>query len=277
MPNGLPWFRRYCEFAFDPKVQAMSETLQRRFIMFLCLKGNGDIPGLNDVQLSGALRISIDELQKTQKEFVSLGIITENYDIPKWDERQYHSDSSTERVKKYRSKKSETFQKRSKLLQCNKSETPLSVSVSVSDSISEYFNIFYKEYPRKIGKHNAIKAFEKIKPDKELFNKIMLALKEQKKNWSDPKYIPHPATWLNGKRWEDEVHTETKFVVGMNRQEQRLTEKQECEREIMQQKAKISAYKSQRSDRELTELENNTIYNMEKYLNELEKYYNESK
>jgi hypothetical protein len=31
------WFRMYSEFATDPKVQSMDETLQRRFTMFLCL------------------------------------------------------------------------------------------------------------------------------------------------------------------------------------------------------------------------------------------------
>jgi hypothetical protein len=73
-------------------------------------------------------------------------------------------------------------------------------SVSISDS----FILFWKEYPRKIGKHNAGKAFKKLNPDKELFDKIIFSLCEQKRYWSDPQYIPYPATWLNGKRWEDE-------------------------------------------------------------------------
>ena len=33
------------------------------------------------------------------------------------------------------------------------------------------------------------------------------AVEEQKKSkqWSDPQYIPHPYTWLNQGRWEDEL------------------------------------------------------------------------
>jgi hypothetical protein len=120
MPKGLPWFRLYSEFAFDPKMQTISETLQRRYIMLLCLKCHGDLPGLNDVQLSGALRISIEELHETHKILLSLGIITENYDIPKWSERQYISDHSSIRVKKYREKKNETLLKR----KCNGNVTP---------------------------------------------------------------------------------------------------------------------------------------------------------
>ena len=38
-----PWFRLYSEFATDPKVQMMSESYQRRFIMLLCIRCNGDV------------------------------------------------------------------------------------------------------------------------------------------------------------------------------------------------------------------------------------------
>jgi hypothetical protein len=31
------------------------------------------------------------------------------------------------------------------------------------------------------------------------------AIAKQKQTWTDPKFIPHPATWLNGKRWLDGV------------------------------------------------------------------------
>ena len=264
MPKGLPWFRLYAEFAFDPKIQTISETLQRRYIMLLCLKCHGEIPGLNDIQLSGALRISVDELHKTHDDLLSVGIISDNYDIPKWSERQYRSDSSTSRVAKFRSKKGETLQKR----KCNGSVTPL--SVSVSKYVSESFNIFYKEYPRKIGKHNALKVFTKINPDKELLDKIMLALKEQKKNWRDIKFTPHPATWLNGKRWEDEIPA-TEFKVGMNQPDKEWDEAEYTKNEIKQAKAQLELYKQQRSDRELTELEKHTISIMEKNIGEAEK------
>ena len=33
-----PWFRMYAEFATDPKVQSMSEAMQRRLTMLLCLR-----------------------------------------------------------------------------------------------------------------------------------------------------------------------------------------------------------------------------------------------
>lgn len=74
----------------------------------------------------------------------------------------------------------------------------------------DYFNIFWKEYPRKVGKENARKAFIKIKKMNDtLFNEIITALQAQKQttNWlkDDKQFIPHASTWLNGKRWEDEI------------------------------------------------------------------------
>jgi uncharacterized protein YdaU (DUF1376 family) len=71
------------------------------------------------------------------------------------------------------------------------------------------FDQFWKAYPKKTGKGDAEKAFKKAKVTAELLDTILKAIEAQKKGkgWleDDGKYIPNPATWLNGKRWEDEV------------------------------------------------------------------------
>ena len=33
-------------------------------------------------------------------------------------------------------------------------------------------------------------------------------LKAQIAGWGDKQFIPHPSTWLNQKRWEDEIENE---------------------------------------------------------------------
>lgn len=52
-----------------------------------------------------------------------------------------------------------------------------------------------------------MKAFEKINPTPELVDQMLAALRVQVKalNWTGDQYTPHPATWLNGERWQDEV------------------------------------------------------------------------
>lgn len=69
------------------------------------------------------------------------------------------------------------------------------------------FDIFWKAYPRKVSPADAKKAFSKLKVDEQLLEKMLKAIEQHKKTdqWKDLKYIPHPSTWLNGHRWEDEV------------------------------------------------------------------------
>lgn len=69
------------------------------------------------------------------------------------------------------------------------------------------FDRFWESYPRKTAKQEAIKAFEKLKPDAMLIETMVKAVQEQKQSsqWQEDggRYIPHPATWLNQRRWED--------------------------------------------------------------------------
>lgn len=80
--------------------------------------------------------------------------------------------------------------------------------VVTKDSL-EGFDRFYKLYPRKQNPQAAKKAWKKLAPDAELQQQILTALAKQATSidWlkSGGQYIPHPASWLNGKRWEDEV------------------------------------------------------------------------
>jgi hypothetical protein len=71
------------------------------------------------------------------------------------------------------------------------------------------FDKFYKEYPKHQGRVSAVKAFSKIDMTDDLFADIMASLATWKKSeqWikDNGQYIPLPATWLNGRRWEDEL------------------------------------------------------------------------
>ncbi len=75
-------------------------------------------------------------------------------------------------------------------------------------SYSEKFEKFWAAYPKKKAKGDAEKAFNKLKPDNELLETILKALEWQRtsKDWTkeNGQYIPNPATYLNGRRWEDE-------------------------------------------------------------------------
>jgi hypothetical protein len=74
------------------------------------------------------------------------------------------------------------------------------------------FDAFYADYPRHEGKQAALKAFAKLDPDRELIIRIAddIDRRLDEGQWvpDDPdriKYIPLPASYLNGKRWEDDA------------------------------------------------------------------------
>lgn len=85
----------------------------------------------------------------------------------------------------------------------------LNTNQSNTKELSIYpFDDFWKAYPKKKAKEAARKAWAKLKPDETLGKEIIQAVEDAKKttDWKkeNGKYIPHPATYLNGKRWEDE-------------------------------------------------------------------------
>lgn len=81
------------------------------------------------------------------------------------------------------------------------------------------FEKFWSSYPKKIAKQQALKAWEKLNPDEGLIAEILASLEKQKRSvqWTkdNGQYIPYPATWLNGARWEDESEVQTeKYSIG---------------------------------------------------------------
>ncbi len=81
---------------------------------------------------------------------------------------------------------------------------------------SKSFLEFWSFYPNKTGKGKAWDIWKRLTPNKNLINKMIATLEWQKSSeqWKRDggKFIPHPTTWLNQRRWEDE-----ESVVGKQR------------------------------------------------------------
>lgn len=78
------------------------------------------------------------------------------------------------------------------------------------------FDIFWKAYPRKEGKKAALAAWRKAK-DKPSLEVILAAVERSQNNFQWQKeggrFIPHPSTWLNQGRWDDqETQIEVTFT-----------------------------------------------------------------
>ena len=80
--------------------------------------------------------------------------------------------------------------------------------------MSDGFNKFWKAYPRKVRKSDAIRAWRKHVGDKEAeLVPVLLAAVEawsKSRQWRDhtASHIPYPSTWLNYHQWEDEAQSE---------------------------------------------------------------------
>jgi uncharacterized protein YdaU (DUF1376 family) len=74
------------------------------------------------------------------------------------------------------------------------------------EELSEAFVMFWNSYPRKIAKGAAIAAWKKASVP--AIDVILSAVKKarQSPEWNKERgaFIPHPSTWLNQRRWEDE-------------------------------------------------------------------------
>jgi hypothetical protein len=105
----VEWFRLYGEFATDPKVQMLSEALQRRLVMLFCLECSNGIETFHvterEAAIAFALRVSEADIADTKAVFLAKGFINEDWTIRNWSTRQYESDSSTTRVRAWREKK----------------------------------------------------------------------------------------------------------------------------------------------------------------------------
>jgi hypothetical protein len=93
----------YAEFADDPKVQMMSEAMQRRLAMLFCLRCLGKpIETFRETEIAFKWRITMQDLAETKALFIENGFIDDSWNVLNWNKRQYVSDSSTERVRQYR-------------------------------------------------------------------------------------------------------------------------------------------------------------------------------
>ena len=105
---------------------------------------------------------------------------------------------------------------------------------------NEAFEQFWIVYPRHEAKQTAQKAFTKLDPDETLLQTMIQAVEKQKASpqWQENggQFIPYPATWLNGRRWEDQVQggTQAKKVTAQQYPQREQDIPQETPEEMLE-------------------------------------------
>lgn len=119
---------------------------------------------------------------------------------------------------------------------CVLSNTPYKPPKGGDGVLECLFDRFWSAYPRKCAKQAAKRKFETIfRKTKEerrpgLLEAMLKALEGQRRSdqWlkDDGQFIPHPTTWLNQARWEDEVAVSQEAQEAMEREEKAERERQ---------------------------------------------------
>lgn len=123
-----------------------------------------------------------------------------------------------------------------------KKEKDINNTSPVCEDYLVSFEKFYFVYPRKKGKQDAIKWFKKTKPTEDFVSMLIEDVTKRvatEWNGKEHQYLPYPATYLNGKRWEDAIETSAPVKPKYPTPDERAANEQKIrDREIKEQLAK---------------------------------------
>jgi hypothetical protein len=102
------WFRVYNDLVDDPKVQRLDPTLFKALINLWCLASTNDgvLPPIDEMAFK--LRMKPEKAQQVLNDLRAAGLVDANERGTRphnWDERQFTSDGSTSRVKRFRERR----------------------------------------------------------------------------------------------------------------------------------------------------------------------------
>jgi hypothetical protein len=213
----MRWFRLYTDILEDPKMYELSEFEFAMMIKMMALASKLDDGGriaVGDSALKGLVCSSTRGRTAVQvlPTLFRLNIISSPklpFTFLNWEKRQYKSDDSSGRVQKHREMKRYSNGGVTPPDTDTDTETEKDLKpIGHSSSNHDFFERFWSQYPRKEKKKNAVEAWARLNLTDEDFYLVMASLARQKMSdqWTRDggKFIPHPTTWLNGRRWEDE-------------------------------------------------------------------------
>lgn len=242
----MRWCRLYIETPSDPKLRriahqanaTMAATLAVWTSMLAHAASNegddwGTLVGWDD--LDCAVNLGIDRAIVFAIRQEMEGRTLDGQRIIKWHQRQYASDNGAARMRAWREKKREEKQSETPdvtslqrhgdvtVTAKNRAEqkreerlTSLSPSSRQrADAASDPdFDRFWSLYPRKVGKGAARRAWASaLRRAEEGSASILAGITVQTSldrfdMREDGRFVPHPATWLNGDRWLDGMEPE---------------------------------------------------------------------
>ena len=86
---------------------------------------------------------------------------------------------------------------------------------------SDLFDRFWNEYPKKVGRKKAYESWQSINPSEQDLNAMLINISDRLHQgaWSleTKQFIPHPANYLGGELWTDEIIQRNNYERSQNR------------------------------------------------------------
>ena len=222
------WLRLWNDMPNDPKWRTISRVSGRPipevisvYLHLLVCASNAMKRGVTQGWSSEDVATALDMETASVELILSAmqGRVMEGDKLTGWEKRQpKREDSSSERVREFRKRN---------VTQCNapdkdkdkKEEPPLPPKgLNRASALEQRFSEFWSAYPKKKSRGDAVKAWNKIKPDEQLHDRILRAIERAKTSadWTkdNGQFIPYPASWLNAQGWEDEIGNVVQFGYG---------------------------------------------------------------
>ena len=202
----MKWFKLYTELAQHPRLRILAFEDRWHYVSLMCAKADGTLDQdatLRDKMLSVHLGLSAVEMDAVKDRLMDVDLITSDWDIINWEDKQ--SSDATGAARKRRQRAKEKLSKEKELRIKNKEQNVTvtgqsrdSHGTEKADQIAKNWSLF----PKKIAKSKAIAKMSNM----DLATLKLIEKDLRSREWSsDPRYILHPSTYLNNERWLDEV------------------------------------------------------------------------
>ena len=244
MAGGIDWFRWHHGSVTDPKFQLVAKRAGVTLPSVICVwayvleqaSANSERGKFGSIDFESLDLLFGFEDGVTQRILACMqdrGLVSQGV-VSAWEKRQPKREDETAAERKRRQRERENEPKISTPVTCDMSRdvTQSHADVTLGHDRGEEsrkekekhfikplaadaagFAEFWSAWPRKVGKAQAEKAWAKLHPSDDLVAAILRAIAAQSRSpqWlkDGGQFIPHPATWLNGKRWEDETDAKT--------------------------------------------------------------------
>lgn len=162
--TNMPWLRLYTDTVDNYKLRLLAFEDRWHYIAILCLKQQGILDSAHatkERRIAVKLGVQLRELDEIKRRLMEVGLIDDSFEPIGWDDRQFSSDSSKDRTRKYRkSKKNKNCDGGVTSQGCHSDATDTDTDTDKTHMVyPPEFEQTWKVYPKRAGSNPKRSAF----------------------------------------------------------------------------------------------------------------------